>query len=221
MITMMILQPPSLSLSRLIFVEYGVCSVLMLIIVAAMTRRLEKRGSTESAEKEFERKGGADLGQPGKEDEEQSLLRGRDAGASERNGCPVGMLPLESEVPPNERKLLGLSAGSLKTVIKISLLLCADSFAGSLVTGTLMAYYFKVITLHLSMDVTLTFAWRNMQLTYNVSMSELGGKMFGTDVISGVGHENQEESQCTFEFNCPPNAAQPPRCVNVAVGLGR
>ena len=50
----------------------------------------------------------------------------------------------EAMAPPPERLILGLKPKSFATVVKLSALFATDSFAGGLVTGTLLAYYFQV-----------------------------------------------------------------------------
>lgn len=42
------------------------------------------------------------------------------------------------------RKFMGLTSRSQGIVLRLSLLFSLDSFAGALVTGTLLAYYFQV-----------------------------------------------------------------------------
>ena len=44
----------------------------------------------------------------------------------------------------SKRSVLGMTAKSRATVLHLSLLFATDSFAGGLVTGTLLAYFFQV-----------------------------------------------------------------------------
>jgi hypothetical protein len=46
--------------------------------------------------------------------------------------------------PPPKKGLFGLTAKSQATVLHLSLLFALDSFAGGLIAGTLLAYYFQV-----------------------------------------------------------------------------
>ncbi|CAL8471841.1 g11383 [Coccomyxa elongata] len=78
-------------------------------------------------------------------------------------------LPVEdtqSGGQPVRTATVGLSGRSLKIVAPLSALFALDSFAGSLVTGTLLAYYF--------------------QQRFAVSTSFLGGLLFTANIISGA-----------------------------------
>ncbi|GAX78616.1 hypothetical protein CEUSTIGMA_g6055.t1 [Chlamydomonas eustigma] len=66
----------------------------------------------------------------------------------------------------SRRRWLGLSASSLRTVTHLSLLFATDSFASSMITGTLLAYYFQV--------------------TFDLSTTQLGGILFGANIIGGL-----------------------------------
>ena len=50
----------------------------------------------------------------------------------------------------DNKLLFGLTARSRRTVAHLSLLFATDSFGSSMITGTLLAYYFKVWTLRRS-----------------------------------------------------------------------
>ncbi|GLC44046.1 hypothetical protein PLESTF_001676400 [Pleodorina starrii] len=61
---------------------------------------------------------------------------------------------------------MGLSVRSRRLVMQLSVLFATDSFAGGLVTGTLLAYYF--------------------QTKYGVSTAYLGGLLFGANLLAAV-----------------------------------
>ncbi|GLI65707.1 hypothetical protein VaNZ11_009219 [Volvox africanus] len=96
---------------------------------------------------------------------------GSDIGTSEAVHVHVGK---SGDVDPNMNDgavsgppgLMGLSARSCSVVAQLSLLFAADSFAGGLVTGTLLSYFF--------------------QTKYGVSMAYLGSLLFGANMLAAV-----------------------------------
>ncbi|GAX76041.1 hypothetical protein CEUSTIGMA_g3484.t1 [Chlamydomonas eustigma] len=160
---------------RLTFVEYGGLSIVMALLVFLLSSSVEfvqqhKAGgvgasvfsSLENGEQQEPLL--LSVSEEVDGDHATSSMNSADPGAESKRSPPVTSLqqPADKE---SQASFYQMSEASRWKVFRLSVLFAADSFAGSMVAGSLLAYYFQVI--------------------YKVDDTYLGGILFGANIIAG------------------------------------
>ena len=136
--------------NSIVFVEYGGCAVVLLVMVMVLTKSVEFVASPSAPSKAQQELKPLLTSTPARDgdDEEEDKLLGSSSEQTARKGgsVPISIRASTSGTTPAAapKGLFGMTSKSRMVVLQLSLLFATDSFGGGLVTGTLIAYYFQV-----------------------------------------------------------------------------